>query len=44
MASIVVILLALGFIVGGGFLIKYGVEAIIAGLTILAIACGLKKD
>lgn len=24
--------------------IKYGIEAILMGLTFLAIACGLKKD
>lgn len=33
------VLIALG-VIG----IKYGIEAIILGLTFLAIACGLKKD
>ena len=40
----------MGFIFGGTllvlgiFAVKYGLEAVIVGLTILAIACGLKKD
>lgn len=40
----------MGFIFGlvlvllGGVAIKYGIETVIIGLTVLAIACGLKKD
>lgn len=38
-AVVSVVLIALGVIA-----IRYGVEAIIIGLTFLAIACGLKKS
>ena len=40
MAAIIGILL----LILGVFGIKYGIEAIIVGLTFLAIACGLRRD
>lgn len=40
----------MGFIFGGIIIalgvvaVKYGLETIVIGLTVMAIACGLKKD
>ena len=40
MAAIIGVLLLVLGVLG----IKYGIEAIIVGLTFIAIACGLKRD
>ncbi len=38
------VLVGLGVIVLGGFGVRYGVAAIIAGITAIMVGLGLKKD